>query len=298
MKWTNRIAFLYFLFGCPVARAQFPANIDSVYTCIKYNSVWRNSISDWKAVDVAFKDEIAAAVTMKDTLRSFVSVLKKLDDVHTQLYVLNEYFGYCHTVADSTVALLQPVITRASAENGKISTSLLANNIVYIRVPGMPFFGSEAINRHAQALSDSVNQYQLINPRAFTIDLRLNTGGNMYPMLAGLSSLLGDTVIGFETDAEGAVARKWEISRRNFFIGDSQVTNIKQAQKNNFNKSPVVVLTGPVTASSGSMTAIAFKQRPPTRFLLESQQQLGTPLQMGIFNLHQILPFFCNKFCS
>jgi len=44
---------------------------------------------------------------------------------------------------------------------------------------------------------------QEMNPAGWIIDLRGNSGGNMYPMLAGLSSLLGEGVLGYDVYPDG-----------------------------------------------------------------------------------------------
>lgn len=88
-------------------------------------------------------------------------------------------------------------------------------------------------------------------------------------MLAGLHALLGNQVIGYETDNLGTPVRKWEISEDNLFLEGYQVTQITDYCNKDLSTTPVVVLIGPLTASSGSMTAIAFKQRPNTVFVGE-----------------------------
>lgn len=289
--------FLVF-FCCTGSKAQFPAHVDSVYTFIKYNSVWRNTIKDWEPVDEAFKKDIASAKTIKDTMNCFVSVLKKLNDVHSQLYLNNQFYGHYNPVDDSTGAALQPVITKARNENGLIKTRMLENKIVYIKVPGINAFSKEDVNKYAQALYDSVYQYYSQKPKGFIIDLRLNTGGNLYPMLAGLSTLLDDTVLAYETDMEGAIVRKWELNKGNFVIGGYQTTTIKQPHTAIFEKIPVAVLTGPVTISSGSMTAIAFKHRPNTIFIGEPTGD-GYTTSNGYFSFASNLYFlFATNFVA
>jgi carboxyl-terminal processing protease len=52
-------------------------------------------------------------------------------------------------------------------------------------------------------------------------------------------------------------------------MGGYQTTKITINPELRFENMPVVVLLGPVTKSSGSMTAIAFKNRPHTLFIGE-----------------------------
>jgi C-terminal processing protease CtpA/Prc len=261
------ILFLLLLFS-KGSFAQFPAHPDSIYTFIKYNSILRNTV-DWKLVDESFHQEIATAKNRKDTMNCFVRVLKKLNDVHSQLYLDNQYYGHYPVFDDSALAQLTPLVEKSRITTNQILTSLFAKSIVYARVPGFSVYGSEQINLYAQALYDSVCQYASKKPKGFIIDLRLNGGGNIYPMLAGLSGLLGDGIVGYETDIDESIIRTWEIRNGNFFIGGYQSTSINQKQEPDLSKVPVVILIGAATRSSGSATAIAFRQRQHTLFIGE-----------------------------
>src|SRR6188472_1428537 len=77
-------------------RAQFPVAPDVVYDFIKSNSIHRNKV-DWGEIDNQFFRSLSAARTLKDTMNSFTGVLKALDDVHSQIYFNNQYYGYWHT---------------------------------------------------------------------------------------------------------------------------------------------------------------------------------------------------------
>lgn len=106
-------------------------------------------------------------------------------------------------------------------------------------------------------------------------------------MLSGLSVLLGNNIIGYETDINDSIVRTWEIKNGNFIIGGYQATNISTKLRPKFQSIPIVVLIGPVSKSSGSMMAIAFKE-DPIHTLLESQQQMDIQHRMDIFSLPQI----------
>lgn len=265
-------ALLILLLTCTaiISFGQFPVSVDSLYTFIKSNSVLRNTV-DWNIIDDTFRQKIKKAQSLNDTMKCFVSVLENLNDVHSQIYLNNKYFGHYPTFDDTTLAWLKPLNDKANGLTNQIQTEFLPNNIAYIRVPGFQVFDKIQINNYAQSLNDSVSKYADKKAKGFILDLRLNGGGNIYPMLSGLSLLLGNDTIGFETDVKGNVTRVWEIQNGNFTIGGYQTTEIKSNLKSasKLNTIPVVVLLGPVTKSSGSMTAIAFKKRKNTIFIGE-----------------------------
>jgi len=292
-----RIA-IFTLLWCSILKAQFPAHPDSVYTFIKYNSVWSNTIKDWQPVDAAFKKQISQARTVKDTINCLVKVLEQLNDVHSYFIYRGEYFGHYKPQDSATYARLRPVLRRSQTEKEQFSTTMLPGSIVYVRVPSINVFAADEVNRFAQSLHDSVVQYSSQKPKGFIVDLRLNSGGNMYPMLAGLGRLLGNTVLGYEADMDGNEVRKWEIQKGNFVTGGYTATAIRQTGKPVFEKLPVAVLTGPVTGSSGSMTAIAFKQRPHTVFIGEPTAD-GYTTSNGYFTYSNTLIFlFATNFVA
>lgn len=268
---TTKLTILLFL-GCTFSKtssAQFPTSIDSLYTFIKYNSVWHNTI-DWKPVDAQFWQQIKTAKTIKDTMACFVGVLRSLNDVHSQIYLNSQYYGHYPVFDDSVLARIRPLHERSIAGTNKVYITILSSNIAYIRVPGISAFGTEKINEYAQIVYDSVSRLAAKNPHGFIIDLRLNGGGNVYPMLTGLSALLGNTTVGYETSIDDSIVRKWSIQQGNFYMDSYAMTSIKIIPQPKLARIPVVVLIGPITKSSGSMTAIAFKKRPNTVFMGEA----------------------------
>lgn len=259
---------LFLLFNA-TGKTQLPVHPDSLYVFIKYNSVWNNTITDWKPVDDSFQAAIAKATSLKDTMTCYVTLLEKLNDVHSYIIYNNKYYGHYKPLDSITYLKTKPVLQRAEKEQGQFTLRMLTGNVLYIRVPAIKAFDNTTINQYAQALFDSVYGYVSGKPKGIIVDLRINTGGNMYPMLSGLSPLLGNNLLGCETDMNGNIARLWELKNGNFFTGGYQATNLLRKYQPVFEKLPVAVLTGPVTASSGSMTAIAFKQRPATIFIGE-----------------------------
>lgn len=265
----KRIILILLLTGLNfVSFGQFPGSVDSLYTFIKSNSILRNTV-DWKSIDDMFNKKIKNATSLNDTMKCFVMVFESLNDVHSQIYINNKYYGHYTNFDDTTLAWLKPLNDKANALTNQIHTQFLPNKIAYIRVPSFQVFDKILINNYAKSLYDSISKPAFNKAKGFILDLRLNGGGNIYPMLSGLSLLLGNNTIGYETDINGDTTRVWEIKNGNFIIGGYQTTDIKSKLTSKLKTIPVVVLIGPVTKSSGSMTAIAFKKRQNTIFVGE-----------------------------
>jgi carboxyl-terminal processing protease len=131
---------------------------------------------------------------------------------------------------------LSEALKQEFAKGNRIVRKLLPGGIGYLRVPGMVMDPSE-YDQASQRLLDSLYALEAEGARKFIIDLRLNAGGTMFPMIAGLSPLLGD----------GRSSAK-----RGMHAG-----------------SPVVILTGHGTSSAGERVAVAFKGRKHTWFIGE-----------------------------
>lgn len=266
MKKIFTILILILFVRCSFG--QLPIAVDSLYSFIKFNSIHRYKV-DWKNVDSDFNKNINASKTLKDTMKCFVNVLEKLNDVHSQIYLNNETYSYYAQYDDTLFNWLRPLIEKSNNQINKIYTKQLEEKYAYILVPGMSAYDKVQINKSAQSLSDSIAKYSSNEIKGFIIDLRLNGGGNLYPMLSGLNLLLGDNLIGYETDTNDTIIRKWEMKNGNFILSNFQTTDIKTKPVKRLQTIPVVILLGPVTRSSGSMTGITFKGRPNTYFIGE-----------------------------
>jgi C-terminal processing protease CtpA/Prc len=108
----------------------------------------------------------------------------------------------------------------------------------------------------------------------WVVDLRPNTGGNMWPMLAGLKPFLGNAGLGTFESPTGS-SPPWIAGQG---VGVEPPLSLDVLQS-----SWVVVLTGPRTASSGEAVTIAFRGRPRTRSF--GQPTAGLSTANGTFPL-------------
>ena len=262
----NVFTFFIFLIASP-SQEQLPVAADSIYRFIKTNSIHRNTVN-WAMVDKGFTEKLKSAITTKDTMKSLVYVFEQLNDVHSQMNLGNQFYGNYPSYDDSTLRYLMPLVNKSREQNGIIKTLLLDKQYVYLLLPGINAQG-DAVTGYAQAISDSICKYNQKNIKGFIIDLRLNSGGQLSSMLGGLNLLLGNNYVGGGVDITGAETRKFELKGNNFYIGDYKMTAVSNKCSADYSLTPVAVIIGPATLSSGSITAIAFKGRPNTFFLGE-----------------------------
>jgi hypothetical protein len=115
----------------------------------------------------------------------------------------------------------------------------------------------------------------------FVVDLRGNSGGDVFPMISGLSPLIGDGQMFRMQDRAGTIQASMLKGAAVVGIGpDGQETEINRVTGWQWlpmlSTSPVAVLTDSVTASSGEIAALAFRGRQNTRFFGEKTRGLAS----------------------
>lgn len=145
------------------------------------------------------------------------------------------------------------------------ASSLIASGIGYIHVPQR---GGPAVAL-ADSLHTAVRTLQDAGACAWIVDVRANGGGNMWPMLAGIGPLLGDTIVGsfggqpssprwhYKDGVSGILASSGKLDTA------SRVTVPPVRLRDP--AAPVAVLFDAGTGSSGEAVVIAFAGRPNTR---------------------------------
>jgi hypothetical protein len=106
--------------------------------------------------------------------------------------------------------------------------------------------------------------------KGWIVDLRGNTGGNMWPMLTGIGPILGDGPAGSFVAADGNVTWFYQDgktgTRNPGGVETVSLTLDEEPALRTSSPAPVAVLVDSSTASSAEAITIAFHGRPDTRF--------------------------------
>ncbi|MBD8871844.1 S41 family peptidase [Rhodanobacter sp. DHB23] len=195
-------------------------------------------------------------------LRAMVKDAQTPADAHPAIRLLLTWLGDHHSF------LMEPSDARQERTQGGATSpstvELRPGGIGYIEMPG--YRGMDARHAFAGTMVDAIGK---LAPRVrcgWIVDLRGDTGGNMYPMLAGLRPLLGDGKLGGFRDAGGHTDAFAASSPRD----PSPPTGPA------LEHAAVAVLYGPHTASSGEAVAVAFRGRPGTRSFGQPTAGLST----------------------
>ncbi len=265
MKYAIVFTFLFLYFNLS---AQRPIPVDSIFTFIKDRSI-HSQKADWSKIQSGLIKKLQQSKNQVDTIKALTYIFEAIGDYHSQINFNGRQFANYPDFDEATLNYLTPLVTRSNEETGRIKSQLLSTNIGYIQIPTIMSRG-EQVNEFAQTISDSICSLNQQQAKAFIIDLRLNGGGQISSMIAGLNMLLGDGYVGGGVDISEKESQKFEVKNGNFFINGNAMTNISNHCNAKLSKKPVVILIGPVTRSSGSITALAFKGRQNTYFIGEA----------------------------
>lgn len=222
--------------------------LDQLITLMQNNSIKRLTI-DWNDFRTDVYDAARDAQTIADTLPAIRVGIARLGDGHTS-----------YRSVSGTVVFVQ---TRTCAGSGGPSGSGVPDSIGYVAISSFSGTPAEA-TAFANAIQSAIRGADRDNLNGWIVDLRGNTGGNMWPMVAGVGPVLGEGVLGYFVSPTGGETR-WEYRDGTSWIGSSIAQRVDVPYRLRREQPRVAVLVDGAVASSGEATYISFRQRPETR---------------------------------
>lgn len=223
-----------------------------------------------------YMDQISAEVEKK--YMRYASYLEINDDVSQLTKKLFLELGDNHSQISNTIQK-----EKHSSQLMPSNMAVIKNNYGYLNIP--PFSGLEnspKARNYISNLSDNLDSIKKAGVDTLILDLRFNHGGNMWPMLKGISKLLSEKRLGMFIYPDG----KKELWR---FISSENPYTRKVNHDGFLINMPVIVLIGNRTASSGEGVAIALKGRKNTFFIGSKTNGLATSRQEFVLNKGQSL---------
>ena len=223
--------------------------VQEVLQIMQRHSLYRDKL-DWQDLN---PDTLAQSGDITEVLRS---VLAQMGDNHSFWHVPKESSQKDNSVTRPTGHLLE--------QDGQ--------SVGVLTIPG--FVDSDAMSpqEFSLAIQRCLSDLSSLKPTGWIIDLRGNWGGNMWPMLAGLSPFFENGDIGYFDSGEnrqawfcrdGAIGFRDENGQEHV----QQVEQLPNVSITSLAAAPVVVLINNETASSAEAVAIAFQKRPNTYFV-------------------------------
>ena len=205
----------------------------------------------------------------------YKNVFKQLDDHPGALKYKGKTYGWDKPNQGANAYLKEKIKI-----DKETHSQVIGKEIGYLRIPGNNDFAFKKVDSIANDITAHINSINSNQLKGWIIDLRLNTGGNMYPILLGLKEFIGnDVVFGGFRDARDEPTGNWEIKAQELWI-DSVVlerqTDLDFPIKAEL---PIVILTSCYTASAGEMTAISFIGRKKAFVVGEATAGYTTAVQ-------------------
>jgi len=243
------------LAATPAARAQAPdakAELAAAVGLLQKYHLNRDKV-DWPSLTQKAQTLILNPANASGAYGPIRYIIAQLGIEHTQLLTANQIKAI--NTGQRAGAARPPRVTPPQGY-------LLAGGIGLIEEKFLTGRNEEE-RQYEMAARQALDRFTAKGICRFIIDLRGNSGGNMYPMIAGVSALLGKGPYGYFNNVD---------QPETAWVWPGNMGNIEAriaAQPAWLSRAPVAVLLDGFTASSGEFTAMAFRGRRNTRFFGE-----------------------------
>lgn len=242
---------------------------DDALQTLEENYLWSDRI-DWQPIRATALRDVSVRPTMGGAHQALVAALTSLHDRHT-------YFVY-------------PVGTRPIEPRPDYQDPVgrrLDGGIGYLTVPA--FVGGQGLSSsYATTLHEAMWEVSEPSVCGWVVDLRLNTGGHLPPMILGVGPLLGEGVVvtyrGTQTPASYGPGSIWSTTYEYrpphvYLEGEVAPDRWGTLETEPFTADPTVpvaVLISNLTTSAGEGVLVAFLGRPATRIFGTASAGLAT----------------------
>ena len=242
--------------------------VDTFMMHVKDNSIKTDSM-DWEKLYASSIKGKASIRSEKMAIAYGDYILSKVNDGHSFIVDAEQvkaWYGNPATNEESDddtgssqdIPAVQPFDT---AEGRFYET-----DVGYLTVPHIGSGNKETLKAFGHEIRKRINELNNKGATKWIVDLRENTGGNMWPMIAGVGPFFEEgQVLG--SFVRNNSQSNWLYKDNASHIDDypsctlDDAYNVKLKQKN----PKIAVLVGPKTASSGEFTFMSFIGRPNTR---------------------------------
>lgn len=183
--------------------------------------------------------------------------------------------GHSHFFTPASITELNQRGGEKDTKNIDFPIGRMIDSLGYIVVPGLPSGNEIALRKYADTLQAIIRFLDVSRPQGWIIDLRRNSGGNCWPMIAGLGPLIEDEECGFIFQ-KGTKSKAIKYSRGGSRIGEEIMCKVTNPYKLVTRDKKIAVLTGRGTNSSGEVVAICFGRRPNTALIGARTSGLST----------------------
>jgi carboxyl-terminal processing protease len=234
--------------AAPRAQRPHPFLLE-VLGVMQYTSVNRNLI-DWEQLRAEVIGNAGTTLYLTQTYAAIMHAMSLLDDPNAEFQVMPNGGSFapappCHAPYTPAVPTDLPL------------------GMGYIHVPSFNPARESSLH-YMTRLRNEVVRHDRTDMTGWIIDLRGNTEGELWPLVAAIGPLLGEGVAGHFIDANG-VAEPWGYGRGAALLRDRPLAQLEPYELQDRNPR-IAVLIDEGVAGPGEAVAVAFQGRENVRF--------------------------------
>jgi C-terminal processing protease CtpA/Prc len=239
--------------------------IDEVLKIAEQHSINRDSLDFKKIKEVAYNSYTSQSNgdSKQNSYEVIRYIISQLNDHHSFFMEKDQVNKWQNTSKQENVSF-------------PFSGNIIDGDIGYIEMKGFGSGDKESIKQYANELQSLIKSLDSPEIKGWVLDLRQNTGGNCWPMLAGIGPLLDNGVCGYFIDNKR--------HKSSWYYNDGQcgIDSVSLCKVSNVPykllkpDNSIAILTGSQTASSGEVVVTAFRGKTNTKSFGQSTQGLST----------------------
>lgn len=234
--------------------------LNEVISLMRNHAITKNEI-DWGSLESEVNALAANSQTIPETYPAIVKALELLNTNHT--FLVNNL--------GETVAFVSDIVCKDEFELDEPVVS----GIGYIRVDEFLSTDDGGALQFAKKIQQDIANQDSAEITGWVVDLRNNSGGNMWPMIAGLGPLMGEGTHGYFIDADELIT-EWGYNDGTAYANNIDVVTIEEPYVIVNPVSKVAVLSSQRVASSGEAVLIGFKKQTNVRIFGQDSCGLST----------------------
>lgn len=260
---------------------------DALFRNLQKQYLFKKDV-DWRKVKSETHQSLTKYADFQSSLNELENLFVEIGATHCKVRYKENQYSIPFQIAPN---LLSEQLKEKFSAKQDFEAKIIDGKYGYILMPEISpsDFSPEYTHTLAQPLYDQIFELKSNNKLdGWIIDLRLNTGGNAEPMLLSLYDFLGDNTVWGSLNVKKRQTTTYSLDKGNyiFHIGKKPFTQSYINPKGELLvKTKVAVITSAITASSGEITALAFKGRPKTILIGEATSGYTTG------NMNVDLPF-------
>lgn len=263
------------LFNLDLERTEetkFQAYVETALDFAKRNSLNSDSV-DWAKLSGKAMEMSKNASEVGQLMPAFQLILRELSDKHGAVIFNDKRIAFETENFESASTAFKKA---AYGNNVEVVSAQVSESIGYLRIPKSPDFKLEEDEKFNREIQKHICDLIAKRTTHWIIDLRLNEGGSMFPMLGGLNQLFKNGKIGSFVNSDRQETNPWLIKDGNIFLGQDQRTTSGFRCRRRLKTGKIAVLIGPATASSGEAVVVALRGLANSRIFGEPTRGFTT----------------------